>query len=92
MEIPPAEIPADGDVTVSCKIQNTGDRADDQVARLYFRQETSSVKTNEQNLCGFERVHLLPGETKTATFKLTLGSSSEDARLSGGFEVMPRTE
>jgi len=57
-------------VTVSCEIKNTGDRAGDEVAQLYFHQETSSVTTYEMNLCGFDRVHLAPGESKTMSFKI----------------------
>lgn len=112
LKIAPAEIPTTGEVSVSCTIRNTGDRAGDEVAQLYFHQETSSVTTYEQNLCGFERVNILPGESRTVkfslpasalelinrqgrrmvepgAFKLTIGSSSEDARLSGTFKVAP---
>jgi beta-glucosidase len=70
LKISPATIPTNGEVNVTCEIKNTGDRAGDEIAQLYFRQETSSVTTYELNLCGFERVSLQPGETKTATFKL----------------------
>jgi beta-glucosidase len=70
LKISPAAIPANGEVIVTCEIKNTGDRAGDEVAQLYFHQETSSVTTYELNLCGFERVSLQPGETKTVTFKL----------------------
>jgi len=55
-------------ITVRCDIENTGARAGDEVAQLYFRDVVSSVTTYELNLCGFERVHLNPGEKKTVTF------------------------
>lgn len=70
LKISPAEIPTNGEVTVSCQIKNTGDCAGDEVAQLYFHQETSSVTTYVLNLCGFERVTLMAGETKTVSFKL----------------------
>jgi len=70
LSIAPAQIPANGQVTVTCQIKNTGSRAGDEVSQLYFHQETSSVTTYELNLCGFERVALQPGETKTVSFKL----------------------
>ncbi|MEO5713739.1 MAG: glycoside hydrolase family 3 N-terminal domain-containing protein [Luteolibacter sp.] len=112
MVVTPAEIPTTGEVSVSCTIKNTGDRPGDEVAQLYFHQETSSVTTYVRNLCGFERVSIAPGESKVVRFKLpasalelidrkgkrvvepgafslTIGSSSEDARLTGGFEVTP---
>lgn len=110
LKISPAQIPTNGEVTVTCSIKNTGSRAGDEVAQLYFHQETSSVTTYEMNLCGFERVALKPGETKPVrfklsasalelinrqnqrvvepgTFKVMVGSSSEDIRLKGEFQV-----
>ena len=66
--IAPAKIPTNGAVTVSCEIRNTGKRAGDEIAQLYYNQRTSSVTTYELNLCGFERVHLDPGQAKTVTF------------------------
>ena len=70
LKVAPAQIPTNGEVTVTCDIKNTGDREGDEVAQLYFHQETSSVTTYELNLCGFERVHLKAGETKTVSYKL----------------------
>lgn len=58
------------DVTVTCKVKNTGKRAGDEVVQLYLRDVLSSVTTYEKVLRGFERVHLQPGETKEVSFKL----------------------
>ena len=63
-------IPADGELTVSCTLTNTGNIAGDEVAQLYFQQENASVTTYELNLAGFQRVHLKPGESREVTFKL----------------------
>ncbi len=68
LKITPKGILTNGQVTVSCDIKNTGDRAGDEVAQLFFHQEISSVTTCESNLCGFERVTLQPGETKRVSF------------------------
>lgn len=56
--------------TVTCKVTNTGQRAGDEVVQLYVRDVLSSVTTYEKNLAGFERVHLLPGETKEVSFSV----------------------
>ncbi|MCX6952081.1 MAG: glycoside hydrolase family 3 C-terminal domain-containing protein, partial [Verrucomicrobia bacterium] len=69
LQIPSAAIAPDGNVTVTCKITNTGKRAGDEVPQLYYRQSVSSVTTYELSLVGFERVSLAPGESKTVTFK-----------------------
>jgi len=60
----------DGEVLVSCKITNTGNREGDEVAQLYVRQETASVVTPVKALKGFLRVHLKPDEVKAVTFNL----------------------
>lgn len=70
LSVSPEKIPVNGTVTVQCKVQNSGERAGDEVVQLYFHQETSSVTTYELNLCGFERIRLQPGETRTVTFAL----------------------
>lgn len=62
---PPA---SHGDIQVSVDVTNTGDRAGDEVAQLYLREDVSSVETPSRALKGFSRIHLRPGETKTVTF------------------------
>lgn len=112
LSVSPEQIPPTGTVTVRCQLKNTGSRTGDEVPQLYFRQETSSVTTYELNLCGFQRLTLQPGETRTVTFtlpaseleiinrqgkrvvepgnfKVHVGSSSADLKLSGGFKVQP---
>lgn len=99
-------------ITLSCKVKNTGQIAGDEVVQLYLRDEISSVTTYMKVLRGFERVHLQPGEEKDVrftltsqdlglwdknnkftvepgTFKVMIGTSSEDIKLSGKFEVAP---
>ena len=56
------------DVRVTVDVTNTGDRAGDDVAELYVRENVSSVETPERALKGFSRIHLQPGETRTVTF------------------------
>jgi beta-glucosidase len=63
-------IPANGELTVSFTLTNTGKIAGDEVPQLYFQQENGSVTTYELNLAGFQRIHLKPGESRTVTFKL----------------------
>ncbi|MDO5971805.1 glycoside hydrolase family 3 N-terminal domain-containing protein [Flavivirga aquimarina] len=58
------------DVEVSFKIKNTGKRAGDEVVQLYVKDYVSTVTTYESQLRGFERIHLLPNETKTVNFTL----------------------
>jgi beta-glucosidase len=57
-----------GDIRVTVAVTNTGDRAGDETAQLYMRENVSSVETPERALKGFSRVDLQPGETRTVTF------------------------
>jgi beta-glucosidase len=64
----------DGSVTVSVDVTNTGALAGDEVVQLYVRHEGSSVERPKQDLRGYSRVPLAPGETKTVTFQVAAKS------------------
>jgi beta-glucosidase len=70
LAITPKQQTAAGKISVSFDVTNTGDREGDEIPQMYLRQLVSSVTTYEQNLRGFERIHLKPGETKTVTFTI----------------------
>jgi beta-glucosidase len=62
-----------GTVEVSVRVTNTGKRAGDEVVQLYTHQQTSRDKLPDQQLRGFQRVALNPGQSKTV--RLTLKAS-----------------
>ncbi len=64
-------IGADGRITVSVDVTNSGTTAGDEVAQLYVAYPGSAVERPIRDLRGFRRVHLRPGETRTVTFPLT---------------------
>ena len=70
LEITPLAQNPRGNVTISFAVRNTGTREGDEVVQLYIRDVLSSVTTYEKSLRGFERVHLKPGEVKSANFVL----------------------
>ncbi|MGB6306311.1 MAG: glycoside hydrolase family 3 N-terminal domain-containing protein, partial [Steroidobacteraceae bacterium] len=65
------DIKTDGSVTVTAQVSNTGRRAGDEVVQLYIRDEVSSVTRPVEELKGFRRLSLAPGETQTVSFELT---------------------
>ena len=89
-----AEIGADGEVTVTVDVTNTGDRAGVEVVQLYVRDEARSTTPPVQELKGFERVELAPGESQRVTFTLSPDDlrfwGTDDAWIvePGGFTVM----
>jgi beta-glucosidase len=57
-------------VKVSFELKNSGMRAGDEVAQVYFRHVKSSVPQAKLALCGFTRIHLARGESKTVTLDI----------------------
>jgi beta-glucosidase len=51
-------------------VENTGERAGDEVVQLYTRQRRSRVKQPLRQLRGFARVSLAPGECRTVRLRL----------------------
>ncbi|MGB6694521.1 MAG: glycoside hydrolase family 3 C-terminal domain-containing protein, partial [Terracidiphilus sp.] len=60
----------DGSVTVSVDVTNTGSRAGDDVVEMYVKHLGSKVERPREELTGFQRVKLAPGETKTVEIPL----------------------
>jgi len=62
-----------GVATVSVDVTNTGSTAGDAVPQLYIAHPRSKVARPAQQLVGFQRVHLAPGQTRTVklSFKAT---------------------
>jgi len=99
-----------GDIEITLDITNTGAIKGDEVVQLYLKDMVSSVTTYQSVLRGFDRIRLLPGETKPVKFtlhpddlaildkdmnwtvepgifKVLVGSSSEDIRLTKEFTI-----
>jgi beta-glucosidase len=66
-----ATISAGENAVVTVTVTNTGKVAGQEVVQLYIRDKVSSVTRPIKELKGFEKVALLPGETKTVKFTLT---------------------
>jgi len=60
----------DGTVTVSVDVTNTGSRAGDAVVQMYIKHLASKVAWPREELEGFKRVSIQPGETKTVEIPL----------------------
>ncbi len=65
-----SEMAADGAITIGADITNRGEMAGEEVVQLYVGCLSSGVDRPVKELKGFDRVHLEPGETNTATFVL----------------------
>jgi beta-glucosidase len=87
----------DGRLTVTVDVENTGQRAGDEVVQLYIRDVAASVTRPVKELKGFQRVTLRAGEKRQLEFTLTpesLGFYNRDMQFvvePGDFRVMVGT-
>ena len=78
-----------GSIMVRVNITNTGQRAGDEVVQLYVQHLASSVSRPRQDLKGFKRVSLKPGETRTVEFALSASSLAYWNSSTHGWTVEP---
>jgi beta-glucosidase len=63
--------PAKEGAALSFTVKNTGTRAGDEVAQVYAASTRNDIPRPRRQLCGFERIHLEPGEEKTLSFDIS---------------------
>ena len=60
----------EGELSLSFQVTNTGELAGSEICQCYLHRENSKAFQCEQELVGFARVTLQPGETKQVSLKL----------------------
>jgi beta-glucosidase len=78
-----------GTVTVSVDVKNKGARVGDEVVQLYVKHLNSVVSRPQEELKGFKRVTLQPGEQKTVEIPLPAESLAYWNTAKQAFEVEP---
>ena len=81
---------ADGRISATVQVKNTGGRTGDEVVQLYIHDPVASISQPVRRLRGFQRVTLSPGQTKTVSFTLD-ASDVGFYDNSGRFVVEPGT-
>ena len=67
----PLNSTANENITVSVTVKNAGKLAGDEVVQLYLTDQKASTLRPIRQLEGFQRIHLLPGQSKNVSFTLT---------------------
>jgi len=71
LQIDRDRIDAAGEVSIAVTVRNTGRIAGDEVVQLYVRDPVATVARPVQELRGFKRVTLAPGEAVKVSFRLS---------------------
>jgi beta-glucosidase len=69
-KISPQQISRDQTATISVTVENSGPRVGDEVVQLYLHQDYTSVERPVEQLEGFKRITLRPGEQRTVSFQV----------------------
>ncbi len=78
-----------GEITVSVDVRNTGARAGEEVVQMYVTHLNSKVARPGEELKGFQRITLRPGEVKTLRLPLKARALAYWDAGKGSFEVEP---
>ena len=89
LKVSPEQASADGPVTVSFDVTNTGQRAGATVAQVYVGDPSAKVKRPVEELKGFEKVRLGPGDTRHVNITLHQRSLAYWSDEKRGWQVDP---
>ncbi len=81
---------ANGTATVTATVTNTGSRAGTEVAQLYVSDPAASSDPPQQ-LAGFQRLNLNPGQSATVSFTLTIHDLANWSTADNQWEAQPGT-
>jgi len=71
LAVTPTRVTPDGNITVSLKVTNGGQRAGKEVVELYLSDLVASVTPPGKRLARFAKINLQPGQSQNLTFTLT---------------------
>ena len=83
------EITADGKLTISVDVKNTGSVTGAEVVQLYISDSKSSQPRPVKELKGFKKVSLAPGETQQVDFTIDRSALSFYDEQTGGWTAEP---
>ncbi len=79
------------EVIVHCRLTNTGKISGAEVVQCYVGDDQASLPRPRQELKGFTKVHLQPGESRDVTFKLDARAFSFWDEAANGWRLEPGT-
>jgi beta-glucosidase len=89
LKVSPAQVPSTGVVHISVKVKNTGNRAGAEVVQLYLHNVNGLEPQPTEQLQGFTRVDLKPGEEKEIGFTVPAEQLSSWSTAKKAFAINP---
>jgi beta-glucosidase len=83
------QLTRNGEIAVNVDVRNAGSRAGDEVVQMYIAHVNSKVDRPIEELKGFKRVVLQPGEMKTVSLSVRAGALGYWDSARGAFQVEP---
>lgn len=89
LKVTPEDASPAGDITVSFDVTNTGQREGADVAQLYVGDPSAKIKRPVEELKGFQKVRLMPGQTQHVVMQLNHSDLAYWSDQKNGWEVDP---
>ena len=89
LRVSPTRLTTNGSLTVTVDVKNTGKQAGDEVVQLYTHAVAPSVTRPSEELRGFNRITLPPGQSKTVTLTIPAAKLAYYDEGSHSFVVEP---
>jgi beta-glucosidase len=89
LKVTPENADPSGDITVSFDVTNTGQREGADVAQLYVGDPSAKIKRPVEELKGYQKVRLMPGETQHVVLHLDHSDLAYWSDQKHGWEVDP---
>jgi beta-glucosidase len=89
LKVTPQDANPSGPITVSFDVTNTGQREGADVTQLYVGDPSAKVKRPVEELKGFQKVRLMPGETQRVVLHLNHSDLAYWSVQKHGWEVDP---
>lgn len=87
--VSPTTVNAGEIVQVSVDVTNSGSRQGEEVVQLYISEDTPAVPMPDKQLRGFKKISLIPGESRTVTFRISAEELYYFDETADAFEVHP---
>jgi beta-glucosidase len=89
LQVSSAQLKSNGENVISVDVRNAGPRSGEEVVQMYVAHVNSTVERPMEELKGFKRIALQPGETKTVRLTLRTTDLAYWNAAKAAFDIEP---